>query len=42
VSGLISIRVVPSGPGATLDGEALGSQRVTITGGDELTVTTRP
>jgi stage II sporulation protein D (peptidoglycan lytic transglycosylase) len=42
VSGLTSIRVVPSGPGATLDGEALGSERVTITGGDELTVTTRP
>jgi stage II sporulation protein D len=40
VSGLTSIRVVPSRPGATLDGEALGSQRVTITGGDELTVTT--
>jgi len=42
VSGLTSIRVVPSRPGATLDGEALGSQRVTITGGDELTVTTLP
>ncbi len=42
VSGLTSIRVVPSGPGATLDGEELGSGRVTITGGDELTVTTRP
>jgi SpoIID/LytB domain protein len=42
VSGLASIRVVPSRPGATLDGEALGSQRVTITGGDELTVTTLP
>jgi stage II sporulation protein D len=42
VSGLTSIRVVPSGPGATLDGEALDSQRVTITGGDELTVTTLP
>ena len=42
VSGLTSIRVVPSGPGATLDGEDLGSGRVTITGGDQLTVTTRP
>jgi len=42
VSGLTSIRVVPSGPGATLEGEELGSGRVTITGGDELTVTTRP
>jgi stage II sporulation protein D len=42
VSGLTSIRVVPSEPGATLDGEELGSGRVTITGGDELTVTTLP
>jgi stage II sporulation protein D len=42
VSGLTSIRVVPSGLGATLDGEELGSGRVTITGGDQLTVTTRP
>jgi stage II sporulation protein D len=42
VSGLTSIRVVPSGPGATLDGEELGSGRVTITGGAQLTVTTRP
>ncbi len=42
VSGLTSIRVVPSRPAATLDGEELGSERVTITGGDELTVTTRP
>ncbi len=42
VSGLTSVRVVPSGPGATLDGEELGPGRVTITGGDQLTVTTRP
>jgi stage II sporulation protein D len=42
VSGLTSIRVLPSGSGATLDGEELGSGRVTITGGDQLTVTTRP
>jgi stage II sporulation protein D len=42
VSGLTSIRVVPSGPGATLDGKDLGSGRVTITGGEQLTVTTRP
>jgi len=42
VSGLTSIRVVPSRPRATLDGEALGSHRVTITGGDQLIVTTRP
>ena len=33
-------RAVPTR--ATLDGEELGSERVTITGGDELTVTTRP
>jgi stage II sporulation protein D len=42
VSGLTSIRVVPSRPRATLNGEALGSHRVTITGGDQLIVTTRP
>jgi len=42
VSGLTSIRVVPSRPRATLDGEAVGSHRVTITGGDQLIVTTRP
>jgi stage II sporulation protein D len=42
VSGLTSIRVVPSRPRATLDGEALASHRVTITGGDQLIVTTRP
>jgi hypothetical protein len=33
---------VPSRPRATLDGEAVGSHRVTITGGDQLIVTTRP
>ena len=41
-SGLTSIAVAPSGPGATLDGETLGAVRVTIAGGDALTVTTRP
>jgi hypothetical protein len=41
-SGLTAIRIAPSGPGATLDGEILGSERVSIAGGDELTVTTRP
>jgi stage II sporulation protein D (peptidoglycan lytic transglycosylase) len=41
-SGLTAIRIAPSGPGATLDGETLGSERVSIAGGDELTVTTRP
>jgi stage II sporulation protein D (peptidoglycan lytic transglycosylase) len=42
VSGLTSLRVVPSRPRATLNGDPLGSQRATITGGDQLTVTTRP
>jgi stage II sporulation protein D len=41
-SGLTAIRIAPSGPGATLDGEILGAERVSIAGGDELTVTTRP
>lgn len=41
-SGLISLRIRPSGAGATLDGEALGTDPVTITGGDELGVTTEP
>jgi stage II sporulation protein D len=41
-SGLTAISIAPSGPDATLDGEPLGSQRVTIAGGDVLTVTTRP
>ncbi|HYV02902.1 MAG TPA: SpoIID/LytB domain-containing protein, partial [Actinomycetota bacterium] len=39
-SGLTSLRIVPSGPGATLDGRVLGSGLVSITGGDRLTVTT--
>ncbi len=41
-SGLTSLRIVPSGPGATLDGGPLGSETVSVTGGDELTVTTGP
>jgi stage II sporulation protein D len=38
-SGLTSIRIAPSGPGAALDGDELGLARVSIAGGDELTVT---
>jgi stage II sporulation protein D len=41
-SGLTAIRIKPSGSGATLDGEILASERVSIAGGDELTVSTRP
>jgi hypothetical protein len=39
-SGLTMLRIRPSAPGATLDGEELGLGLVTIAGGDELTVTT--
>jgi stage II sporulation protein D len=39
-SGLTTLRIRPSGPGATLDGEELGFGLVTIAGGDELTITT--
>ncbi len=39
-SGLTSLRIAPSGPGAKLDGRPLGSGRVSITGGDRPTVTT--
>ncbi len=39
-SGLTSLRTTPSGPGATLDGRALGLGRVSITGGDQLTIAT--
>lgn len=38
-SGVTSLQIVPSGPGATLDDRELGSELVSITGGDELTVT---
>ena len=41
-SGLTSIAVKPSASGATLNGEPVETGRVTITGGDQLTVTTRP
>ncbi len=37
-TGLTSLRLVPSGPGATLDGEPLAPGTVSIAGGDELTV----
>jgi stage II sporulation protein D len=39
-SGLVALRIVPSGPGSTIDGEPLGPGPVSITGGDRLTVTT--
>ena len=38
-SGLRSLLIVPSRPGATLDGRELGSERLSITGGDTLAVT---
>jgi hypothetical protein len=38
-SGLRAVRIVPSGTGATLDGQALGTGPVSITGGDQITVT---
>ena len=38
-SGLRSLRVTPSAPGARLGGEVLGRGTVTIAGGDDLTVT---
>jgi stage II sporulation protein D len=41
-SGLRSLRIVPSRPGATLDGHELGSERVSILGGDTLTATVEP
>jgi len=42
-SGLISLTIVPSAPGATVGGQALGiGESVVITGGSRLTVTTRP
>lgn len=42
VSGLTALRIVPSAPGASLDGRELGDESVSIAGGDELTVTTTP
>jgi hypothetical protein len=41
-SGLTAISVKPSASGATLDGEPVDAGRVTIAGGDQLYVTTRP
>lgn len=41
-SGLTSLRIAPSGPGATLDGRPLGSGRVAITGGDAMTISAHP
>lgn len=41
-SGLTSLRILPSGPGTSLDGEELGPRPVSIVGGDQLTVTTEP
>lgn len=41
-SGLTSLQITPSGPGATLDGQPLGRGRVSITGGDQLTISTSP
>jgi len=38
-SGLTSIRVVPSGTGATVDGRALDARSVTIAGGERMSVT---
>lgn len=38
--GLTSLRIKPSGPGAELDGEVLGSGPISIGGGDTLIVTT--
>jgi stage II sporulation protein D len=40
--GLTSLRIMPSGPGATLDDRALGSERLSITGGDLLIVNIEP
>jgi stage II sporulation protein D len=39
-SGLTGLRVVPSGPGATLDGRELERGPIVVAGGDRLTVTT--
>jgi stage II sporulation protein D len=41
-SGLTGIRVVPSAPGATIDGRELGREPIVVAGGDALTVTTGP
>jgi stage II sporulation protein D len=41
-SGLTSLRIAPSGPGATLDDRELGSERLSITSGDLLIVNIEP
>jgi len=41
-SGLTLLRIVPSAPGGSIDGRVLGSESLSITGGDRLTVTTEP
>jgi stage II sporulation protein D len=41
-SGLTSVRIVSSRPGATLDGRPIDGQVLAIAGGDELTVTSSP
>jgi stage II sporulation protein D len=40
--GLTEIRITSTGPGAVLDAIELGSERISITGGDALTVATEP
>jgi hypothetical protein len=40
-SGLTSMRITPSEPGGRLDGQVLGAEGVSITGGDQLTVTAK-
>ncbi len=39
-SGLTELRIRPSGPGGSLDGEEVGTGRIVIAGGDRLTVVT--
>jgi stage II sporulation protein D len=41
-SGLTSLRMVPSGTGATMDGHLLGPGPVSITGGSRLRISSRP
>jgi stage II sporulation protein D len=40
--GLTGIRVTPSAPGALVDAIEIGSQRISVTGGEALVVTTEP
>jgi stage II sporulation protein D len=41
-SGLTGLRVLPSAPGAAIDGRELGREPIVVAGGDGLTVTTGP